>query len=43
MAGVVTRTSGSRRTAMNVWWMRRLSSIHVILGDTTAGIQAHRE
>jgi hypothetical protein len=28
---------------MNFWWMRRLSSIHLILGDTTASTQAHRE
>jgi hypothetical protein len=25
---------------MIFWWVRRLSSIHLILGDTTAGTQA---
>jgi hypothetical protein len=28
---------------MIFWWVQRLSSIHLILGDTTAGTQAHRE
>ena len=41
MARVFTRTSGSRATiATNFRWMRGLSSIHLILGDTTAGTQA---
>jgi hypothetical protein len=28
---------------MIFWWMRRSSSIDLILGDITAGTQAHRE
>jgi hypothetical protein len=28
---------------MHFWWMRRLSSFHLILGDTTVGTRAHRE
>ena len=28
---------------MNFWWMQRSSSIHLILGATTAGTKAHRE
>ena len=26
---------------MNFWWMQRLCSTYLILGDTTAGTQAH--
>jgi hypothetical protein len=36
-AARASSTSGSRRIAMNFWWMRRLSSIPLILGDTAAG------
>jgi hypothetical protein len=39
-ARVASSTIGSRRIAMNVWWMQRLSNIELVLGDTTAGTRS---
>jgi hypothetical protein len=36
-AGAASDASGDGGIAMNIWWMRRMSNIQLILGDTTAG------